>query len=362
MATVRGPPFDTAAIISTTIEGVLYGFSALMFGLTLWVLVRGKKFSEVNHAMFTVAWLLFIFSTMHIAVDINRIYLGFVKFRDTIGPINYFADVSQQTFVFKNAIYSFQTAVGDGVVLYRAYAVWRSPWPVLLPFLVYCGVIASSIGSVYTVSITTSQSSIFVVRAGQWITAFYASTFSCNLLATITLAVRLWWIERKASHFKGSRGTLWPIFLIVIDSGLLYSVTLFSALMCFVTKSNAQYIVLDFVTPIISISFYGVILRVALVQSAREKTSGPISNPTSGSRNHTALGRSGVMIPQGESYHHISVGGNDSRGYYGTRSHHSRSAHDDDAYPMKPLKVNITQEVTHASDVSDSKPWEGHAH
>lgn len=361
MATVRGPPLDTAAIISTTIEGILYGFSVLMFCLTLWVLVRGKKFSEVNHAMFTVAWLLFIFSTIHIGVDINRIYLGFVKFRDTIGPVNYFQDVSQQTFVFKNAIYSFQTAVGDGVVLYRAYAVWRSPWPVLLPFLVYCGVIASSIGSVYTVSITTPQSAIFFARAGQWITAFYASTFSCNLLATITLAVRLWWIERKASHFKGNRSTLWPIFLIVIDSGLLYSLTLFSALMCFVTNSNAQYIVLDFVTPIISISFYGVILRVALVQASREKASGPISNPTSGSRNHTALGRSGVMIPHGESYHHVSVGGNDSRGgYFGTRSHHSRSSPgDDDGYPMKPLKVNITQEVTH--DVSDAKPWESAA-
>lgn len=355
-----GPSLDTAAIISTTIEGVLYGFSLLMFILTVWVLFRNKRFREVNKTMFGVAILLLIFSTIHMGVDINRTYLGFIRYRDTLGPVVYFSDVSQQTFVFKNAIYSFQTAVGDGVVLYRAYAVWRSPWPIVLPFIVYCGVIAASIGSVYTVSITTPQSSnIFFKTTGQWITAFYAATFTCNLLATLTLAVRLWWIERKAASFRAGGGTLRPVLLIVVDSGLLYSAALFTALMCFVNGSNAQFILLDWITPIISISFYAVILRVALVQSDRERTIvTPKVNISSNSNSNSGQVRSGSGFPSrshisGQNSHHISIGANDGRYYSPT----SRSMRDDidDGYAMKPLRVDITREQT---ETVDAKPWE----
>jgi len=45
------------------------------------------------------------------AVDINRIWIGFVGLRGTLDPVLYFSDVSRRTFVFKNAVYSFQ--VGD---------------------------------------------------------------------------------------------------------------------------------------------------------------------------------------------------------------------------------------------------------
>ena len=38
-----------------------------------------------------------------------------------------------------------------------------------------------------------------------------------------------------------------PVLLIIIDAGLLYSVTLLSALLCFVNHTNGQYVVLDMV-------------------------------------------------------------------------------------------------------------------
>jgi hypothetical protein len=54
---------------------------------------------------------LIAFHPQHMAVDINRIYIGFVKLRGVLDPVLYFSDVSQQTFVFKNAVYSFQVRV-----------------------------------------------------------------------------------------------------------------------------------------------------------------------------------------------------------------------------------------------------------
>jgi len=58
----------------------------------------------------------------HMAVDIVRIDQGLVKDANTFpgGPNAFFADVAQPTFVIKNAIYTLQTLLGDGVVVNRS--------------------------------------------------------------------------------------------------------------------------------------------------------------------------------------------------------------------------------------------------
>ena len=52
-------------------------------------------------------------------IDIIRIMEGLILYRDTYpgGPVAYFADVSQWTFVSKNYVFTAQTLIGDGVVV-----------------------------------------------------------------------------------------------------------------------------------------------------------------------------------------------------------------------------------------------------
>ncbi|KAK7055352.1 hypothetical protein R3P38DRAFT_2499429 [Favolaschia claudopus] len=269
-------PLDEAGIISTVLEGVLYGFSVLMFIATVWCLTNGRAHSQINYTMVTIACLLLILSTIvsfgciHIAVDIKRIYTGLVLNRFFPGgPSAWFANGSDESFIFKNSIYSFQTAIGDGVVIYRCYMVWRSWWIIVLPVILWCSVAATAAGTVITLSQPAADSAdIFVKRTGQWITAFYATTLTCNLVATAILAYKLWAIER-GSHGRVGKSMTWPVLMIIVDAGALYSITLIAALTCFVSKSNAQYIVLDMVTPIISIAFYMVLLRVGISQNTR---------------------------------------------------------------------------------------------
>jgi hypothetical protein len=54
--------------------------------------------------------------------------------------------------------------------------------------------------------------------------------------------------------------------MVVMDAGALYSFTVIAAVVCFAVESNGQYVVLDMVTPIISIAFYMVILRIGIAQ------------------------------------------------------------------------------------------------
>jgi hypothetical protein len=50
-----------------------------------------------------------------------------VKYRDTYpgGPVAFFADVTQNTFVIKNAIYTLQTLLGDGVVVRSIFFICK---------------------------------------------------------------------------------------------------------------------------------------------------------------------------------------------------------------------------------------------
>lgn len=263
-------PLDTAAIVSTVLEGILYGFSLLMFGGTIWALVFGRTRTEMNKPMLLVALLLLVLSTTHIIIDIIRIEQGLVVQRNTFpgGPQAFFADVAQTTFISKNSIYTLQTLLGDGVVIYRCYMVWRSFKIIALPCLLWCSVAASGVGTLYTLSqATATAGNIFAPASARWVTSFYATTLMTNFSSTILLAYRIWSIDKSVSRVRATKGPLRPLLEVVIDSGVLYSVTLLAALSCFGAKSTGQYVVLDMIMPIISIAFYMVIIRVGIAKT-----------------------------------------------------------------------------------------------
>lgn len=63
------------------------------------------------------------------------------------------------------------------------------------------------------------------------------------------LAYRIWIIERNASSFRTSKqNTLMPVLRVLVDAAILYSATLFTALLCFVNSNNGQYVLLDMVS------------------------------------------------------------------------------------------------------------------
>ncbi|KAG1886504.1 hypothetical protein F4604DRAFT_1274812 [Suillus subluteus] len=88
-----GLPMDTTTIISTVLEGILYGFLVLMFIGTMWASTYKH---DVSRPIILVVISLFILSTAHIVVDIIRLEHGFVKYRNTFpgGPAAFFQDIS----------------------------------------------------------------------------------------------------------------------------------------------------------------------------------------------------------------------------------------------------------------------------
>ncbi|KAG1725528.1 hypothetical protein EDB19DRAFT_1915044 [Suillus lakei] len=271
-----GITLDNGSLMSTVLEGILYGFSVLMFMGTVWSLTYKQRIQDINRPIIVVAILLLILSTAHIIVNIIRVEDGFVKYRDTYpgGPAAFFADVSQETYLIKHALYVLQTLLADGVVIYRCYVVWQSVWIVVLPSMLWCSVAVTGVIGLYCASQSTIYSGdIYAQVLANWVTAFFALTIATNLSSSGLLVYRIWSIERNASAARATKGTMMPLMRVLMDTAVLYSVVLFTALICFICSNNGEVVVLDMVMPIVSIAFYMVLIRIAITRKNRSHLS-----------------------------------------------------------------------------------------
>ncbi|KAG2751636.1 hypothetical protein P692DRAFT_201786843 [Suillus brevipes Sb2] len=257
---------DSAALLSTALEGILYGFSVLMFIGTMWALTYKRSIRDLNRPVAVAAVLLLVLSTAHIILDIIRTEYGLVKYRNTYpgGPVAYFADVSQGTYAIKNSIYVVQTLLGDAVAIYRCYVVWQAASVIILPIMLWCGVAVTGALSVYGDSQTSSTGIISAEVTMECMGVFCAFTLAANLLSSGLLAYRIWKIERNVSTSRATKVMTTSIMRVVMDSAILYTVALLATVTGSLCAGSGPFLLIDMLTPIISITFYMVIIRIAI--------------------------------------------------------------------------------------------------
>ncbi|KAL5526960.1 hypothetical protein ACEPAF_8689 [Sanghuangporus sanghuang] len=259
-----------AAIISTTMEALLYGFSLLMFILTLWILLQNRYRRRPNYLLISAACALEALALAELINNIVRVWQGLVAVGPSLsgGSESYFQNVTQHTFVIKGVLYNLQTLILDGIVIYRTYVVWSSVYPIVLPVLGWFGLLASSIGANTTLATTrVNTDNVFAGAVDKWITAVYALTLSTNLSASVLLAFKIWKVNRDVLKFK-ENGQLTPVVRAVVESGAIYSATITVALILFIINSVGVYVVLDMISPIICIVFNMIIIRIAFAADA----------------------------------------------------------------------------------------------
>ncbi|KAG1728770.1 hypothetical protein EDB19DRAFT_1913639 [Suillus lakei] len=235
--TSTGMPMDAIVTMSTSLESILYGFSILMFMGTVWALTYNRRIQDINRPMAVVAVLLLILSTAHMVVDIIRL-------EDALGEIS--------RHVPRWAI----------SVLLRRFPR-HSALIIILPCMLWCSVAVTGVSAVYNCS-QANSSSIFAETLARWVTAFFASTIATNLLSSGLLAYRIWTIERAVSAARSSKSIVMPTIRVLVDAAVLYTVTLFTALICFVCSNNGETAVVDMAMPIMSIAFYMVLIRITI--------------------------------------------------------------------------------------------------
>ncbi|KAH0830151.1 hypothetical protein J3R83DRAFT_1499 [Lanmaoa asiatica] len=224
-----------------------------MFGGTVWALTHERPRDEINWSMALVALTLMTLSTVHLMVDIYRLIYGFITKADIFpgGPTGFFADVTQRTFIIKNAVFVLQTLLGDGVVIYRCYVVWQSLRVIMPPVMLWCAASVTSVGFLYRMSHATDLEQVILVDSGKWILPFYLLTMATNVLSSALLAYRIWTTNQNVPGVvrvlsrSGVEVTL--LLRILVDAAVLYTLVLLTLLVCYAFQNTGQVILLDMV-------------------------------------------------------------------------------------------------------------------
>ncbi|OJA12826.1 hypothetical protein AZE42_04237 [Rhizopogon vesiculosus] len=260
---MSGITVKAAVILAIIVESILYGISTFLFGITVWSLTYQRNPSEVSRLMLVAACLLFILGTMHVIVDANHVWQGFIS---SGNADLFFEDVSKNT--FKNAIYGVETLVGDAIVIYRCYMVWQRIEVIIIPIIGWLAVVATGTHTVWSISqlSPTNAGTVFLEETGKWVISFYSTALATNVLATSILALKLWLVHRRSLGVQMTRSRVYPILLIIIECGALYSMSLVTMLASYLAASNSAYIVIDMIGQIIPITFCLIIIRTAMLR------------------------------------------------------------------------------------------------
>ncbi|KAG5727507.1 hypothetical protein E4T56_gene12236 [Termitomyces sp. T112] len=257
-------PLDLAQAVSTPLQGILYGLSVYMFGVTFLDLTQrhGTPSGKINRTMLTSACLLFITSTMNVVVSIYREVNGLIMHRNTLGgPVAYFADLASWHWIFMNVLFLIGMLLGDTIVAYRCYVVWSSIWIIVLPVLL--GVTTLATGITLLWNFARSNPNIFNPLITRLTEACFISSLGSNTMSTCLLAYRLWIVDHRSKKYHTSNGNLLHVARIVLDSGAIYSTCLALFVAFYLAKSNVCFILRDLMMPITSICFYMVLIRSA---------------------------------------------------------------------------------------------------
>ncbi|KAH9913209.1 uncharacterized protein B0H18DRAFT_1050307 [Fomitopsis serialis] len=245
-----------------------------MFGMTVWILgvQRGLRGS---HIMLVTAFLLWALPTIRLCIDINLTVTAFVDHIDEgqLGPQKYLSTFSTPVSLTDNAIYGLQTLIGDAVVIYRCYIVWQTWWVIVLPCIAWVGGLGSMMYILYMFA-----SGVINGERGLLI---YIFTFVANGSATAFLAYKIWTVERDArkSGVKRGHSGLWPVILVIVESGALYTAILIVALVTAIHALQVEYVINSFIPALISVIFNTIFIRIGLSRRSNSTSGGSDSAP-----------------------------------------------------------------------------------
>ncbi|KAF4566033.1 hypothetical protein EYR40_002146 [Pleurotus pulmonarius] len=329
-------PLDMTFLLAAWLESLAYGFFLCLFcGTMLFNFGSGHQNDVHGRVMVGISCVMFFISTWHLAMNGFRLLQGFALHSgDVGGPLTYLGNMRMWDHIMKDTLYATQEILGNAAGIYRCFILWNSDWRVIaLPLLLLVGSIGalhplqsppipsdidiapSPTVSGYTVCARYTQVdptvTIFHPWVKSWLEAFYSIAVVQNVMTTALMAFRIWRTSAKSAQYK-TENALLPVVRILIESAALQLVVEIVLLVLYARDVNAQYILLELVTPTVGITFNAITIRIKLRAMSK-------------SANSTAFSRSDQVQTIG-------------------------------SVPMKRIQVDITTEMEDDSEVKQGFP------
>ncbi|KAF9533546.1 hypothetical protein CPB83DRAFT_480564 [Crepidotus variabilis] len=243
---------DQANLVALWVEAILYGAFLILFGASIYVLLFLKRASWLNKMMALVSVLMFALITAHIVCDVVRAMRAFTQ---SSNAMDFYGDIAEPSEWAKTIIYTLLSLLGDAMVVFRCWIVWGgNPLVMVIPCTLLLLSVAMAALVCQAISALTPAQEIFTEDLARWLLPFFALTFVTNNLCTLLIAGRICWTTRQTQQYTSGDSRLWRVIVMLIESAALYSIALIAMIGTFVAGSNAQYITIDALCPIIGIA------------------------------------------------------------------------------------------------------------
>ncbi|KAJ8507009.1 hypothetical protein ONZ45_g10574 [Pleurotus djamor] len=263
---IKQIPIDQVFLLATWLEGLAYGFLVcLFFGTLLFSFGSSKRHDRHTLVMIFISCVMFFIATFHFAMNGYRLVQGFsVHVNAKGGGAAYIGNLQLWDHILKDTLYATQEILGNAAAIYRCFILWNHDWRIIaVPVMLLIGSIVSgySVCGLY-VQIDPSKT-VFDPRLNHWILAFYSIAVVQNVITTGLMAYRIWSTSSKSAKYK-TENLLLPVLRILVESAAMQLIIEILLLALYSQDINAQYILLEMVTPVVGITFNAITLRIRL--------------------------------------------------------------------------------------------------
>ncbi|KAG9026928.1 hypothetical protein FRB95_008321 [Tulasnella sp. JGI-2019a] len=277
---MEAPNMSSLSLVASILSLLFQGFYICLFAVTIWVL-RQRNVSMRSPSVILIS-LVFILSMVDAGAVFYTTYRGFILYpakQDVYFVLFNIKQVDNGWYAVMDFCLSIAGYCADLLMCYRTYIIWSRDKRVLyLPILMFP---IGAIGCIALV-IFDALANKSGADAGFPLQYYAVSVSLFSLTITMTwyftglICYRLFsvqWQNRAVNegNVVGSAGTLSAgtserlyrhIFRVMIQSGLLYSLTQLSFLICFITENKSGQIIIGY----LNIRIIGIVTALIMLQ------------------------------------------------------------------------------------------------
>ncbi|KAH7099384.1 hypothetical protein BKA62DRAFT_831782 [Auriculariales sp. MPI-PUGE-AT-0066] len=208
--------------------------------------------------------LLWLFITIRTLTDMVRTVKSFTH-PSEIGAIDLGAPASTES-LMTNLMLVLITATADFFLVYRVYIVWkRSILVALLPLLLVLGGLGTGAYVMWCFVNAVPKNGIAAyLRIGPAFSYWCYTTLSANVLGTVLIASRIWWIRRQSKGALGSTSdAVSHILTLIVESAFVYSAVLSAEIVAIAKDSYLNFTFINLIGPLVGIVFSYIIIRAS---------------------------------------------------------------------------------------------------
>ncbi|KAF8992777.1 hypothetical protein BDQ17DRAFT_1456219 [Cyathus striatus] len=234
-------------LLAAYFEGLAYVTLYLYFNPTY------NKGRRNNHTtvMIGISAIMFFVATFHLAIDFYVLLQGYSDSGPSMALHH----------ILKYMLIGVQQSLGTATAIYRTWVLWSYDWKVVV-FPIILLIMSIIIGVLTFTKLSDVAFNSLTIT-------YYSVAFALSVMTVGLMSYRIWIAHRNTASDCVGKPRLLSIMWILIESAALQIITEFIILVLSCIYDNPEIIVLEWVPPILGITFTSITVRIKL-QSLNE--------------------------------------------------------------------------------------------